>query len=46
MVEKEMVSEEATALTAIALMVTIFLGAPGVLLWLCNRGPDEERQEP
>jgi hypothetical protein len=41
-----MVSEEATALTAIALMATTFLGGPWILLWLCNRGPDEERQEP
>lgn len=41
-----MISEEATALTAIALMITTFLGAPGILLWLCNRDPDEERQKP
>jgi hypothetical protein len=42
-VEDKMASEEAMALTAIAVIGATFLGAPWVLLWMGNREPDEER---
>jgi hypothetical protein len=38
-----MASEDVMALTAIGAMAATFLGAPWVLLWACNRDPDEER---
>jgi hypothetical protein len=37
-----MASEEAVALTVLAVMALIVLGGPWMLLWLCNYGPTEE----